>query len=165
MSEPKYHRGVADSGTYVEEMSRMLKVSGIADRAQEADLKLLDNSKQLDCYRKMAETMQRQNSELRQEKQRVLGQLQGLFTLYNKQKKTIEQLSTGRVDTESGVKIAQERAESLEAENTRLKAELNRELEQRNRKHKVFSPRTNHGGRTRARSWNARSPKRKSGSL
>ena len=120
------HKGI-DSKGYVEEMSRMLK---------ESDAKLLINAKQLELYKRSIENLQQQNGELINEKQQVVRQLQSLFTLYNKQKKTIEQLKDGKTDIETERKTFKDRVMALERENERLKLDRSRELELVTTRHK-----------------------------
>lgn len=98
---------------------------------------MLGSVKQLETYRKAVDTLQRQNHELQQDKQKVVTQLQSLFSLYNKQKKSIEQLSEGKKDTESERKEYKSRIEVLEQANSKLRNEMSREIDLRNSRHNV----------------------------
>ena len=151
----KKSKGI-DSKICMEELSRMLKVNNsLLILLQESDFKLTSTSKQLEQYKKAVDSFQKQNGELQQERTRVMGQLQSLFVLYNKQKKTIDQLSSSKKDTELDKKTYQERLEMLEKENSKLKCELSKELEIRANRHKVLSLH-NSLGRTRATRTKAR---------
>eukprot|EP01022_Parablepharisma_sp_SALTPOND_P011952 TRINITY_DN1524_c0_g1_i2.p3 TRINITY_DN1524_c0_g1~~TRINITY_DN1524_c0_g1_i2.p3 ORF type:complete len:664 (+),score=137.59 TRINITY_DN1524_c0_g1_i2:2741-4732(+) len=126
-----------DSKAYVEEMSRMLKVqSNRLTAKQDADVKLLSSAKQIELYRKANDSLQQQNNELRLEKQQVVRQLQSLFSLYNKQKRTIDQIQNNKNDFESEKQNYKDRIVSLERENERLKLDRSRELEIVTARHK-----------------------------
>jgi type II secretory pathway component PulL len=104
---------------------------------KDSDLKMLNSIKQLEYYKKMTEMLQRQNSELGQEKQRVINQLQSLFELYKKQKQAIDKLSVDEKDGDMEIKILKERVENYERLNSKLKEDLNKETELKNSKHSV----------------------------
>ena len=56
--------------------------------------------KQLEAYKRVTQNLQQQNSGLLLEKQNIVHQLQSLFTVYNKQKETIEKLTHEKEDAD-----------------------------------------------------------------
>ena len=80
-------------------------------------------------YKRNCEILKQQNNELQNERQRLVYQLQSIFSLYNKQKATIERLDNGKKCAEQDKISYKNKLDDLEREKERLKKEQNRETE------------------------------------
>lgn len=109
---------------------------------KDAEGKVFTAARQAEQYKRMAETYQRNHSVLLQEKQYIVVQLQSLFALYNKQKKSLEQLTKEKETAELEAKSLKEHSENLEKTLSRLRIDMGRDADQRRDlllKHRVLS--------------------------
>lgn len=77
---------------------------------------LLATAKQLEIYKRNYESLQQQSARLSSENQRMLNQLQSLFSLYNMQKATIETLKKTAEAERKALKEQTDREKRLRAE-------------------------------------------------
>ena len=94
--------------------------------------------KQLDTYKKAVLSFQQQNKNLLLEKQQIVHQLQSLFSLYNKQKETIEQITRDKAESDRICQTWKERNQTLQHENDILKIGQSKEMEVISAKHKLM---------------------------